>query len=116
MPVYDYRCRDHGVFYQLQTMDNHDKPMECPVCAQLSPRIIMVPPDLLLMDQDKRLACATNEKARHEPLMSNHDRRQHDQQHRKHCGCDRDIKKSKLFYTSKGEKMFPSMRPWMISH
>lgn len=116
MPVYDYRCREHGVFYQLQTMENYDQPMECPVCAQLCARIIMVPPDLLMMDNQKRLAIATNEKSRHEPLISNHDRRQHDHQHRNQCGCDHGLKKSKLFYTAQGDKMFPSMRPWMISH
>ncbi|MBC6903900.1 zinc ribbon domain-containing protein [Saccharophagus sp. K07] len=116
MPVYDYRCREHGVFYQLQTMENHDKPVECPTCAQLCPRIIMLPPELLLMDPDKRLAHATNEKSRHEPIISSQDRRQHDHRHRQQCGCDHGLKKSKLFYTARGEKMFPSMRPWMISH
>jgi len=116
MPVYDYRCREHGVFYQLQTLENHDQPAPCPTCSQLSPRIIMIAPDLLLMDADKRKAMATNEKSRHEPIFSQKDQRQHDHQHRKHCGCDHGIKKSKLFYTAKGEKMFPSMRPWMISH
>lgn len=116
MPVYDYRCREHGVFYQLQTMENHDKPAECPTCAQLCPRIIMIAPDLLLMDQDKRLAHVTNEKSRHEPLISTQAHRQHDHKHRQQCGCDHGLTKTKLFYTAKGEKMFPSMRPWMISH
>src|SRR5687768_12577172 len=116
MPVYDYRCREHGVFYQLQTLEHHDQPAACPTCSQPSARIIMIAPELLVMDSNKRAAFATNEKSRHEPIISQKEQRQHDHHHRKQCGCESDLKKSKLFYTAKGEKMFPSMRPWMISH
>lgn len=116
MPVYDYRCREHGVFYQLQTLEHHDQPAACPTCSQPSARIIMIAPELLVMDSNKRTAFATNEKSRHEPIISQKEQRQHDHHHRKKCGCENDLKKSKLFYTAKGEKMFPSMRPWMISH
>lgn len=31
MPVYDYKCKDHGVFQELATMADHDKP--CPLSA-----------------------------------------------------------------------------------
>ncbi len=42
-------------------------------------------------------------------------RREH--KHGKGCGCgDKPIRKSNLLYTADGNKMFPSMRPWMISH
>jgi len=116
MPVYDYRCREHGVFYQLQTLENHAQPAACPTCAQPSARIIMIAPDLLLMDSSRRNAFATNEKSRHQPIISQKEQRQQDHHHRHKCGCEKDLKKSKLLYTAKGEKMFPSMRPWMISH
>jgi putative FmdB family regulatory protein len=116
MPVYDYKCRDHGPFYELQTLENHDQPCICPACGQLSPRIIRVAPEILEMAKSKRQAYEANERAQHEPIVSSKDQREHDKQHRSQCGCGHPGKKSKLFYTAKGEKHFPSMRPWMISH
>jgi putative FmdB family regulatory protein len=116
MPVYDYRCQEHGLFHDLQTLENHAEPCACPVCGRLSARIIMVPPELLLMNSDTRKAFSKNEKARHEPLISSKEQRQQDTQHQKHCGCHKTVNKSKLWFTAQGDKMFPSMRPWMISH
>ena len=116
MPVYDYKCREHGVFYHLQTLDAYDQPCACPECGNLSPRIIRVAPEIMQMAPELLQAFATNEKAQHEPLVSTADQRQRDYKHKQKCGCDHDRKKSKLFYTAKGEKHFPSMRPWMISH
>lgn len=116
MPVYDYKCQEHGVFYALQTMAQYDQPQSCPQCAQLSARIILVAPQVLAMDPGQKKAIAKNESARHQPIISTADRRAHDQQHHQRCGCSNPRAGSKLFYTAKGEKMFPSMRPWMISH
>lgn len=117
MPVYDYKCKEHGVFNDLATMENAHKPCPCPTCGELSGRIIMLSPEFLDMDPNKRKAEETNEKARHEPVFSTSERRTDDHQHRNGCGCNKHkIGKSKLMYTAQGEKMFPSMRPWMISH
>ncbi|MGV8835886.1 zinc ribbon domain-containing protein, partial [Cellvibrio sp.] len=44
MPVYDYKCADHGLFYELASMDDSSKPAACPNCAKLSERVIMVAP------------------------------------------------------------------------
>ncbi len=116
MPVYEYRCKDHGIFYELATISDSDKPCQCPNCAALAPRIIRIAPAILDMPKEKRHAYATNEKARHEPVFSTADRRNKDKEHSSGCGCSTPHKKSNLMYTAQGDKMFPSMRPWMISH
>lgn len=115
MPVYDYKCVQHGVFYELATMADSNLPCPCPQCTTPSPRIIMLAPQLLAMAPARRQAFATNEKAQHQPEASTKARRELDERHKRGCGCQ-DKKSSKLFYTAQGEKMFPSMRPWMISH
>lgn len=116
MPVYDYKCSQHGVFSELATMEQSQLPAPCPQCSELSARVIMLPPEVLAMSPEKRKAMATNEKSRHEPEFSTLERRTHDHQHRNGCGCEAKKPGSKLFYTAQGDKMFPSMRPWMISH
>lgn len=98
-------------------MEEAASPKACPVCQALAPRVIVLPPELALMDPAKRQASARNEKARHEPVFSTADRRSNDAEHRHACGCHQQPKgKHQLFYTADGDKMFPSMRPWMISH
>lgn len=114
MPVYDYKCKDHGVFYGLQTIAEHDKPKPCPTCGVSSPRIILMSPKILDMPKEKKVAIETNERARFEPMHSTQDQRDHDKQHNARCGCAK--KSHKMMYTARGEKIFPSMRPWMISH
>ncbi|MFT7561089.1 MAG: putative FmdB family regulatory protein [Flavobacteriales bacterium] len=116
MPVYDYKCKEHGVFNDLASMQESDKPCACPICSKLSPRIIRIAPTILDMAPEKRRAHETNEKSQHEPVFSNVDKRENDSQHKNGCGCEQNLRKSNLIYTGKGEKMFPSMRPWMISH
>ena len=116
MPLYDYKCKQHGIFHELATFEDHDKPQPCPACGELSSRIILIAPEILAMPAEKRKAHATNEKSRHEPLRSTDEQRKHDHHHSKSCGCGNPLNKSKLMYTARGEKMFPSMRPWMISH
>lgn len=117
MPVYDYKCKEHGIFYGLASFDDSDKPAICPSCGVASPRIILVAPEILNMSPEARKAAATNEKAQHEPVVSTKDRREMDEEHSKGCGCSKQKpSKSKLMYTAQGDKMFPSMRPWMISH
>lgn len=115
MPVYEYKCQDHGVFYELATMDESQAPKPCPHCGAQSARIIRLAPEILDMSPIARKAEQTNERSSNEPVFSNKDRRENDHEHSKGCGCQGG-KKSKLMYTAQGDKMFPSMRPWMISH
>ncbi|HEY6530324.1 MAG TPA: zinc ribbon domain-containing protein [Cellvibrionaceae bacterium] len=115
MPVYEYKCAQHGLFFELATMDEAHKPCACPTCSAMAPRVIMINPAFLDMPQSIKQAHAVNEKAQHVPEHSTKARREDDHQHKKGCGCQN--KKSRtLLYTAQGEKMFPSARPWMISH
>jgi len=116
MPLYDYKCTTHGVFQDLVPISDFDKPCECPQCGALSPRVILLSPEFLSMAAERRKAFETNEKARHEPVFSNKEIREEVHKHGKGCGCHQQQRKSNLFYTADGNKMFPSMRPWMISH
>ena len=116
MPVYDYKCRSHGIFNELATLMESQQPQPCPQCQSLSPRVICLPPEILNMPAPLKKAHATNEKARHEPEFSSAERRQSDHAHRAGCGCSDRKTGLKLMYTAQGEKMFPTMRPWMISH
>ena len=117
MPVYDYKCSEHGVFHQLETMQNHARPALCPQCKNLSPRISMMAPAVTEMSPVKRLALEKNELAQHEPHLSTIDSRLENEEKLKHgCGCQHKKTGIKLMYTADGKKMFPSMRPWMISH
>ena len=116
MPLYDYKCSEHGIFSELATVDESSNPCKCPVCGSLSPRIIKIPLDILNMPKETKKAHETNERSSHEPMFSIAEQRREDSQHAKACGCGQKVGKSKLFFTAKGEKMFPSMRPWMISH
>lgn len=122
MPVYDYKCADHGLFYELASKEDSAKPMPCPHCQKLSARVIMVAPEFLSMPEEIRQAHSRNERAIHTPIFSTPEYRAEEKAKREHkhgkgCGCgDKPIRKSNLLYTAGGNKMFPSMRPWMISH
>lgn len=117
MPLYDYKCREHGLFQELGAMAEAASPAACPICKALSPRVIVLPPEFQAMDPARRQAEERNEKARHEPIVSGADQRARDAEHRRSCGCTKKSDgKHMLFYTADGKKMFPSMRPWMISH
>lgn len=125
MPVYDYKCQEHGIFHELATFEDSAKPMQCPHCEELAPRVLMIPPEVLDMSPVKRAAIEKNEAAQHNPKMSTIDSRAEDEErrkfeeklmHKKGCGCQNHKPASKLMWTADGKKMFPSMRPWMISH
>ena len=117
MPVYDYKCQQHGLFYELETISNSGLPKACPHCGAMSPRVIILPPEFSQLNSEKNIAHAVNEKNQHEPTFSTQERREHDHQHGSGCGCSKKrVSKPKMMLTANGEKIFPTMRPWMISH
>lgn len=116
MPLYDYKCKSHGVFQELATITEFQSPKPCPLCNVLSARVIRLPPALSGMAPERRRAMEANEKAAHEPVVSTRELRMEEHRHGKGCGCGDTKRQSNLIYTAQGEKMFPSMRPWMISH
>jgi hypothetical protein len=79
--------------------------------------VVIIAPKFLDMNLEKRQAINRNEVAKHEPLVSTKDSRTENLEKLKHgCGCQHRKHTSKLMFTADGNKMFPSMRPWMISH
>ncbi|WP_320836579.1 zinc ribbon domain-containing protein [Zhongshania sp.] len=129
MPVYDYKCQDHGLFHELASMAESALPCACPQCGELSARVIMIPPEVLAMAPAKRQAMARNEKALHQPIISTPDSREDASQRRAHsaakkgCDCgpkvfnpDRSSLRQQAIFLPDGSKVFPSQRPWMISH
>lgn len=124
MPLYDYKCREHGLFQDLATMDEHGAPKPCPSCGALAPRVILLPPEVLDPARVSVLAAARHERSTHAPILSTVDSRAEQAERARHprsrdCGCGTDqrpLGKAQLFYTADGKKMFPAARPWMISH
>lgn len=119
MPVYDYNCQHHGLFHELSTLDDSAQPKACPSCGSLSARVIMINPNVLINNEHTQ-AIDRNVKAQHEPVFSNKAvREENEEKTKRGCGChhhNQDRRQSKVFFTADGKKIFPSMRPWMISH
>ena len=110
MPLYDYKCTEHGLFHELVPVQASGETCPCPTCGVLSARVILVAPEVLDMAPERRSAFERNERARHEPRRGN----QHSEKEQGCCHHERH--KPKVFYTAESNKMFPSARPWMISH
>lgn len=47
MPLYDYRCKDHGDFILKQHMEDHAR-AECPTCGSWSKQVILSAPRPLI--------------------------------------------------------------------
>jgi putative FmdB family regulatory protein len=112
MPLYDYKCREHGLFSELATMADSDQPLPCPSCGILSARVLLLPPSLALMSAHNRTAHARNEKSRFAPYTTC---TRADPGHA-HDHHEQPLRRVKFLYMADGSKLFPSMRPWMISH
>jgi len=40
MPLYEYRCPEHGDFEQFNPVSEYETPFACPECGELSDRIV----------------------------------------------------------------------------
>jgi putative FmdB family regulatory protein len=70
MPTYDYECLRCGGFDAIRTMAARDTPAPCPECDEMAPRVLGAAPRLALLNDGRRRAFDTNERARHAPLRS----------------------------------------------
>lgn len=113
MPTYDYACAQCGGFDALRALAQRNDDAACPDCGAASARTFVSAPRLALMQVDTRLAMATNERARHEPKRSGDYARL---KHPAGCGCCSSGKRGATLTAPNGNKVFPSKRPWMISH
>lgn len=105
MPLYEYRCEEHGDFTRHVEIARRNDVFNCPSCGSDTARIISAPA-LALMNDSNRKAWAKNEKSAHEPTRK--------KKHTCTSSCNHDH--------SKGQKKPEYMqapaggRPWMLGH
>lgn len=106
MPIYEYRCEEHGDFSYQRSIQDRNEELNCPDCGSITERIISAP-SLSLMNNTNRKAWARNEKSAHEPIR----KKKHVCSH----SCNHDHGSS---HTKKTEFMQASTksRPWMLGH
>jgi putative FmdB family regulatory protein len=68
MPLYEYDCRNHGVFELARPMEDSAKGASCPWCQREAPRILSAP-SVRQVPRASRIALERNEKSRHEPEL-----------------------------------------------
>ncbi|MCV2403488.1 zinc ribbon domain-containing protein [Marinomonas sp. C2222] len=129
MPIYDFKCAEHGLFHELVAIDKAGEAVPCPECGIQCKPVILVAPSVLAMSPDSKKAIETNEEARHSPIISTLDSRAEADEKQKFamskghrgCGCseyrpEQSALKQQVVLLPDGSKVFPSQRPWMISH
>lgn len=105
MPVYEYRCEEHGDFTRHVEIARRNDAFNCPSCGSDATRIISAP-SLALMNNNNRKAWAKNEKSAHEPIRK--------KTHTCTSSCNHDHSSSQ----KKPEYMSAPVggRPWMLGH
>jgi putative FmdB family regulatory protein len=118
MPTYDYACPSCGGFDAFRRLADRNEPATCPNCGTGSPRVFVSAPHLACVSSETRTAMDTNERARHAPMTSKEYGGYQRLKHPSGCGCcsTSSGKNSATVKAANGNKMFPSKRPWMISH
>lgn len=124
MPVYDYLCASCGPITALRPMSASADPICCPACKQDAPRALLQAPNMSGLSSERRSAFERNEKSRHAPKVSTKDSRaaeaadRRKSRHPSGCSCCSSSSKSRssAVFMADGSKVFPSKRPWMISH
>lgn len=118
MPTYDYACPDCGGFEAFRTLSLRNEPVDCPDCGTSSPRVFVSAPRLACLDSSTRSALDINERSRHAPMTSKEYGSYQRMRHPSGCGCcsPGSGKRSATVTGANGNKMFPTKRPWMISH
>jgi len=114
MPIYRYSCDGCGQFDKMVPMSMSSEPSPCPSCNSQAKRTLTAP---FLASASRNLIKASerNELARHEPKQSS----QIERKHKPGCACCSGSSTnitSKTMKNAAGDKMFPTKRPWMISH
>ena len=113
MPTYDYDCKECGSFEAIRSISLRNEPAACPVCTQAAARVMVSSTGLAYLDGTTLRAMDANERSRHEAKSS---KNYVSHKHPAGCGCCSSSKKTTTVTGKNGNKMFPSKRPWMISH
>jgi len=130
MPIYDFKCAEHGLFHELVAIEKAGSASPCPQCGTECMPVILVAPTVLAMSPESRQTHKTNEDASHSPIISSVDSRAEADDRKQFalkkgkpqtCGCsehrpEQSALKKQVVFLPDGSKVFPSQRPWMISH
>jgi putative FmdB family regulatory protein len=68
MPLYEYECRDHGVFEEARSIAESAADSACPVCLATARRIVSAT-NLGRLERSQVKAMDRNERSRHEPRV-----------------------------------------------
>lgn len=66
--LYEYECREHGVFELTRSIQDSGKCGACPWCGREAPRILSAPA-VRQIARNTRVALERNERSRHEPRL-----------------------------------------------
>lgn len=114
MPTYDYLCPQCGPFETIRAMAQRNDPCACPDCGEDAQRALLSAPRLSAVSGAVRQAHETNERAANAPTASKDYAAR--SRHPAGCGCCSSGKRGATVTSASGAKVFPSKRPWMISH
>lgn len=101
MPIYEYECRDHGLFEEMRPMQRSREGADCPRCEASSPRVLSAT-RTNLVPRAVSVAHARNEKSQHAPELCTH------AEHRRP-----DTRKPRR---SGQAHVYRGKRPWVMEH
>jgi putative FmdB family regulatory protein len=101
MPIYEYECREHGLFEELRPMQRSREGAECPRCDAASPRVLSAT-RTNLVPRAVSVAHARNEKSQHAPELCTHGHPQHP--------------RSQKPKRSGQPQVYRGKRPWVMEH
>lgn len=113
MPVYEYHCDNCGHFDKILPMSRAHEKTTCPECQKAADRSITAT-YLGSASRNMIKAAGRNELAQNEPKHSS----QLTSKHPSGCSCCSGSSRlsNQTRKNAAGDKMFPTKRPWMISH
>jgi putative FmdB family regulatory protein len=66
--LYEYECREHGVFELTRSLQDSGRGGPCPWCGREAPRILSAPA-VRQLARNTRVALERNERSCHEPRL-----------------------------------------------
>lgn len=104
MPLYEYNCKEHGLFEQLRPSGLSKHPAPCHACGKLSPRAYSMAPNIERMDPARKRAIERNIKSQFEPHICGAGCG-----HEHHGPAPSSLKKPKV-------QQYTGPRSWVIEH
>jgi putative FmdB family regulatory protein len=102
MPVYEYECREHGLFELLRNVSQSGESAPCPTCTLPGARVLSAP-HLCAMARSQLLARDRNERSRYAPKVSP-------------TPDGRDPRAARSAPEKPALRAYHGRRPWVIEH